>query len=80
MNDIKVDSKVLRNKLKNGWILRPLTYRKYKEFKIFLARSFGLVVRVEDSHPRGFVGSNPTVYWMDVSNSSNYIYSGHRLM
>ena len=38
-------------------------------------RTPGLVVRVEDSrtHNQEDVGSNPTVYWMDISIASYYI-------
>jgi hypothetical protein len=32
------------------------------------------VVRAEGSHPRG-CGSNPAIYWMDVSNASYYIFN-----
>ncbi len=42
-----------------------------------LGESHGLVVKAEDSWPRG-VGSNPgTVYWMDVSGASYCIHENN---
>jgi hypothetical protein len=37
----------------------------------------GLVVRAEGSHPRSW-GSNPAVYWMDLSDASYYKFNERR--
>jgi hypothetical protein len=56
--------------------IKPFTANNKAKYTCSIKeRSHGLVVRVEDSrtHNQEDVGSNPAVYWMDVSVASYYI-------